>query len=150
MDGAQVGVFEQVYHECFGGFLERLYSLALPAQGVAADGEEGETDLANLQLYQLESVTQGDGRFDHLRGGRMGVSAVVGRLSAGSDESLGGRPCRVCSGGPCGLLLRLYKGFVSAIVRGHSACCRRMVYCASVLGGKAPTLRSSALSSRGF
>ena len=61
VDGAQVGVFEQVYHECFGGFLERLYSLALPAQGVAADGEEGEANLANLEPYQLESVTQGDG-----------------------------------------------------------------------------------------
>lgn len=45
----------------------------------------------------------------------MGVSAVVGRLSAGSDGSLGGRPCQVCSGEPCGVLLRLYKGLVSTI-----------------------------------
>lgn len=45
----------------------------------------------------------------------MGVSAVVSRSSAGSDGSLGGRPCRVCSGEPCGVLLRLYKGHVSTI-----------------------------------
>ena len=40
-----------MYHECLSGFLERLYGLALPAQGVAVDREEGETDLANLDLY---------------------------------------------------------------------------------------------------
>ena len=50
MDGAQVGVFEQMYHECFGCLLERLYGLALPAQGVTVDWEEGETDFANLSL----------------------------------------------------------------------------------------------------
>ena len=70
MDGAQVGVFEQVYHECFGGFLERLYSLALPAQGVAADGEEGEADFPNLDSCQWESVTQGDGELTAYKAGK--------------------------------------------------------------------------------
>lgn len=51
VDGAQVGVFEQVDHECLGGFLKGLYGLALPAQGVAIDGEEGETDFSNLEFY---------------------------------------------------------------------------------------------------
>lgn len=70
VDGAQVAVFEQVYHECFGGFLERLYSLALPAQGVAADGEEGEADFPNLDSCQWESVTQGDGELTAYEAGK--------------------------------------------------------------------------------
>lgn len=70
VDGAQVAVFEQVYHECFGGFLERLYSLALPAQGVAADGEEGEADFPNLDSCQWESVTQGDGDLNAYEAGK--------------------------------------------------------------------------------
>lgn len=39
-----------MYHECFSGFLERLYGLALPAQGVTPNGEKGEADFANLML----------------------------------------------------------------------------------------------------
>lgn len=35
------------------------------------------------------------------RGGRTGVSEVVGRLSAGSGGFLGEPPCRVCNGEPC-------------------------------------------------
>lgn len=50
VDGAQVGVLEQMDHERFGGFLQRLYGLALPAQGVAADGDQGEADFAHLGL----------------------------------------------------------------------------------------------------
>lgn len=107
MDGAQVGVFEQVYHECLGGFLEGLYGLALPAQGVAVDGEEGETDFANL-----ESMLTGKSHVDVMvkrnsQGGKRGVSEVAGRLSAGNGGFLGGPPCRVCSGGACGWHLRL-------------------------------------------
>ena len=37
-----------MYHERFGSFLERLYGLALPAQGVAVDGNKVETDFADL------------------------------------------------------------------------------------------------------
>ena len=61
MDGAQVGVFEEMYHECFSGFLERLYGLALPAQGVTVDGQERETDFAYLDLVSMESVELGIG-----------------------------------------------------------------------------------------
>ncbi len=37
-----------MHHECFGGLLERLYGLRLPAEGLAVDGEEGDTDFADL------------------------------------------------------------------------------------------------------
>lgn len=39
-----------MHHECFGGLLERLYGLRLPAEGLAVDGEEGDTDFADLVL----------------------------------------------------------------------------------------------------
>lgn len=50
VNGAQIAVFEQMHHERFGGLLERLYGLALPAQGVAADGDLREADFADLGL----------------------------------------------------------------------------------------------------
>ena len=60
-------------HERFGGFLECLYGLALPAQGVAVDGEEGETDFADLFLVSMASIALDNGGWGDLRGGRMGV-----------------------------------------------------------------------------
>ena len=51
-----------MYHEGFGGFLERLYGLALPAQGVAVDGKEGETDFADLFSVSMTSIALGDVR----------------------------------------------------------------------------------------
>lgn len=50
-----------MYHERFGGFLERLYGLALPAEGVAVDGNEGDTDFADLFLVSMASIALGDG-----------------------------------------------------------------------------------------
>ena len=67
VDGAQVRVFEQVHHERLGGFLERLYRLALPAQGVAVDGEEGETDFADLDFFLHLAAGRGGGeKFQYL------------------------------------------------------------------------------------
>lgn len=50
MDGAEVRVLEEMHHEGFGGLLEGLYGLALPAEGLAVDWEEGEADFADLEL----------------------------------------------------------------------------------------------------
>ena len=49
-----------MYHERFGGFLERLYGLALPAQGLAVDGNEIETDLADLSSVSKANIAPGD------------------------------------------------------------------------------------------
>ena len=48
-----------MYHEGFGGFLERLYGLALPAQGVAV-GVEGGSDFADLFSVSTASIALGD------------------------------------------------------------------------------------------
>ena len=61
MDGAKIGVFEQMYHERFGGFLERLYGLALPAQGIAVRGNEVKTDFTDLISVSTASTAPGDG-----------------------------------------------------------------------------------------
>lgn len=45
-----------MYHECFGGFLERLYGLALPAKGVAADRKEVQTDFTYLNMRQWRKL----------------------------------------------------------------------------------------------
>ena len=37
-----------MHHERFGGLLEGLDGLALPAQGIAVDGKKGEADFADL------------------------------------------------------------------------------------------------------
>ena len=49
-----------MYHERFGGFLERLYGLALPAQGVAANGNVIDTDLADLCSVSMANTALGD------------------------------------------------------------------------------------------
>lgn len=47
MDGTEVRVFEQMYHECFAGFLESLYGLRLPAEGLAAGRDKRKGDFAD-------------------------------------------------------------------------------------------------------
>lgn len=48
MNSAQIRIFEKMHHECFCGFLKRLYGVGLPAEGLAVDGEEGEAYFADL------------------------------------------------------------------------------------------------------
>ena len=57
MDGAQVGVLEQVDEERLRALLQGLDRLRLPAQAVAADGDEVERDLADL-WYKIESAPE--------------------------------------------------------------------------------------------
>lgn len=49
-----------MYHERFGGFLERLYGLALPAQGVAVDGNKIQADFADLFSVSMANIAPGD------------------------------------------------------------------------------------------
>lgn len=49
MDGAEIGVFEEVDQECFGAFLEGLNGLGLPAHGFTADGDETKGYFSNLK-----------------------------------------------------------------------------------------------------
>lgn len=48
VDGAEVGVLEQVHHEGLAGFLQRLDGLRLPAEGLAANGHKGKGDFTDL------------------------------------------------------------------------------------------------------
>ena len=50
-----------MYHEGFGGFLERLYGLALPAQGVTVDRKEVDTDFTHLISMSMASLALGEG-----------------------------------------------------------------------------------------
>ena len=112
MDGAQVAVFEQMYHERFGGFLERLYRLALPAiEEVSVGGAHLESDLAYLASVSMGRRTKRylHLRLQNLRGGRKGVLEAGGRLFAGSGGFRGALPSPVYSGGLCGFRRRLLK-----------------------------------------
>ena len=49
-----------MHHKCLHGFLERLDGLALPAKRSAIDGEEGETDFADLDWGSMGEFETGE------------------------------------------------------------------------------------------
>lgn len=78
MYGAEIGIFEQVHHERFGGFLQRLDGLGLPTEGLAAGGDEGQGDFADLADCLLASGgtihgVEEEGKAKDIRGGRKAV-----------------------------------------------------------------------------
>ena len=58
-----------MYHERFRGFLKRLYGLALPAQGVAADGNIVDADFADLFSVSTASIALGHGSLGTYKAG---------------------------------------------------------------------------------
>lgn len=54
-----------MHHKGFCRFLKSLYGLALPAEGLSVDGEEGETDFADLEEGRSVRLGErgGDGKF---------------------------------------------------------------------------------------
>ncbi len=66
----------------------------------------------------------------------MGVSGAVGRWSVGSDGFLGGQPCRVCSGEPCGWHLRLEKDMSAQLVESTASLQKDGLLRALILGGR--------------
>lgn len=100
-------------------------------RGGGRDRSRGPKTALLRKIKHIGHIGDGDSR-----GGRMGVSAVGGRLSAGSGGSLGGQRCRACSGEPCGWHLHLLKGHVSAIVAKYRPAAEGGSISASMLGGR--------------